>query len=112
MLREVSECGCADSFCVYAGLAFVPYAVYVLTAAPFLGALGTAVSVSFIVLVPLVFTDWLFYGRWTVCALIPYFTSGPPAYRRRCHHPVFMQLRAVKCQPLQHPTGILLAMRR
>lgn len=64
----------------------MPYAMYVLTAAPFLGALGTAVSVSFIVLVPLVFTDWLFYGRWTVRALILYshiwparaFWSTPP----------------------------------
>lgn len=50
----------------HAGVAFVPYAAYVLTAAPFLGALGTAVSMSFVVLVPLVITDRLFYGRWTV----------------------------------------------
>ncbi|CAL5219251.1 g1047 [Coccomyxa viridis] len=49
-----------------AGVAFVPYAMYVLTAAPFLGALGTAVSMSLVVLIPLVCTDWLFYGRWTV----------------------------------------------
>ena len=50
----------------------MPYAMYVLTAAPFLGALGTAVSMSFVVLVPLVCTDWLFYGRWTVRTLILY----------------------------------------
>ena len=67
MLRPVKEtamccCGCA-------GVAFVPYAMYVLSAAPLLGALGTAVSMSFVVLVPLVITDWLFYGRWTVRSL-------------------------------------------
>ena len=49
-----------------AGIAFVPYAIYVLTAAPFLSALGTAVTVSLLMLVPLVVTDRLFYGRWTV----------------------------------------------
>ena len=48
----------------------MPYAMYVLTAAPFLGALGTAVSMSFVVLVPLVCTDWLFYGSWTVRTVI------------------------------------------
>ena len=65
-LKGVCECGRADKCCGYTGVAFVPYAMYVLTAAPFLGALGIAVSMSFIVLVPLVVTDWLFYGRWTV----------------------------------------------
>ena len=49
-----------------AGVAFVPYAIYVLSAAPFLSALGTAVTMSLLMLVPLVLTDRLFYGRWTV----------------------------------------------
>lgn len=44
----------------------MPYAIYVLTAAPFLSALGTAVTMSLLMLVPLVVTDRLFYGRWTV----------------------------------------------
>ena len=53
-----------------AGVAFVPYAIYVLTAAPFLSALGTAVTMSLLLLVPLVVTDRLFYGRWTVSPLL------------------------------------------
>ena len=47
----------------------MPYAIYVLTAAPFLSALGTAVTMSLLMLVPLVVTDRLFYGRWTVSPL-------------------------------------------
>ena len=48
----------------------MPYAIYVLTAAPFLSALGTAVTMSLLMLVPLAATDRLFYGRWTVGLLL------------------------------------------
>ena len=54
----------------------MPYAAYVLTAAPFLSALGTAVSMSFVVLVPLVITDRLFYGKWTV-GVNPFISCSP-----------------------------------
>lgn len=76
-----------------AGVAFLPYALYVLTAAPLLGALGTAVSMSFLVLVPLVVTDRLFYGRWTVRILPPYSLLIHPATTAQPARPYIILLK-------------------
>ena len=53
-------------FHLHAGMAFLPYALYVLLAAPFSEALGTALAATLVTAVPLLVTDRLFYGRWTV----------------------------------------------
>lgn len=49
-----------------AGIAFLPYGFYVLVAARFPQALGTAVATLLLTAVPLVVTDRLFYGKWAV----------------------------------------------
>ncbi len=53
-----------------AGVAFLPYAFYVLFAAPFTRSLGTAIAALTLTLAPLVVTDRLFYGKWAVSGLI------------------------------------------
>jgi len=50
----------------FAGVAFLPYAVYVLAAAPLGRAFGTALAALALTLGPLVLVDRAFYGRWTV----------------------------------------------
>ncbi|KAK9846490.1 hypothetical protein WJX81_005211 [Elliptochloris bilobata] len=52
-----------------AGVSFLPYAVYVLLAAPLGRALGTAAAALAFTAGPLVITDRVFYGRWTVSLL-------------------------------------------
>lgn len=47
-------------------MAFLPYALYVLAAAPFTEALATAAGVAALVAAPMLVTDRLFYGKWTV----------------------------------------------
>eukprot|EP00884_Botryococcus_braunii_P000529 jgi/Botrbrau1/10477/Bobra.0133s0083.1 len=49
-----------------AGLAFLPYAVYVLLAANFLAAVGTGLAALAVTLGAVVGLDAAFYGRWTV----------------------------------------------
>lgn len=52
-----------------AGVAFVPYAFYVLFAAPFGQAVGTAVITLLVTMAPMLITDRLFYGKWAVSAI-------------------------------------------
>lgn len=49
-----------------AGVAFLPYALYVLCAAPLGRALGAAAAALALTAGPLLVTDRLFYGKWTV----------------------------------------------
>jgi alpha-1,2-mannosyltransferase len=49
-----------------AGAAFLPYALYVLAAAPFLPAVGALALWLAATLGPLVLVDRLYYGAWTV----------------------------------------------
>ena len=49
-------------------MAFLPYALYVLCAAPLGRALGTAAAALALTALPLLVTDRLFYGTWTVRA--------------------------------------------
>ena len=51
-----------------ASIGFLPYALYVLAAAPLLPAVGTALLCLLGTLAPLVLADRYFYGRWTVRA--------------------------------------------
>ena len=48
------------------GVAFLPYALYVLCAAPLGRALGTAAAALALTAGPLLVIDRVFYGRWTV----------------------------------------------
>lgn len=57
--------GVVWGWCV-AGFAFLPYALYVLAAAPLLKAVGTLVLWLAATLVPLTLVDRHYYGRWTV----------------------------------------------
>lgn len=60
-VQPLSEC-----IPMRAGVAFVPYALYVLCAAPLGRALGTAAAALALTAGPLLVTDRLFYGTWTV----------------------------------------------
>ncbi|BDA41987.1 Alpha-1,2-mannosyltransferase ALG9 [Coccomyxa sp. Obi] len=51
---------------VVAGVAFLPFAFFVLFAAPFSQALGTAIAALLLTFLPMVVTDRLFYGKWAV----------------------------------------------
>lgn len=57
--------GVVWGWCV-AGLAFLPYALWVLAAAPLLKAVGVLLACLLGTLGPLALVDRHFYGRWTV----------------------------------------------
>lgn len=57
--------GVVWGWCV-AGVAFLPYALYVLAAAPFLPAVGVGLLCLLGALGPLVLCDRFYYGKWTV----------------------------------------------
>ena len=72
---------------VVAGLAFVPYALYVLASEPLHRSLPAAVAAVIFTLSPLVVADRVFYGAWKVsmtahgCLYIPQPLSGPVRLR-------------------------------
>ena len=57
--------GVVWGWCV-AGIAFLPYTLYVLAAAPFMGAVGVLLLCLLGTLTPLVLVDRHYYGQWTV----------------------------------------------
>lgn len=64
--RPISAAGVVWGWCV-AGAAFLPYALWVLAAAPLVPAVGALALWLAATLGPLVLVDRHFYGSWTVC---------------------------------------------